>query len=86
MPSVTPLPSILGPDGRLTQQERQRRMSLGLCLYYGQTGHLARACPKQAQRAPGSFEACAAIVDVDLSLPVAPKNELVVVPPGKPTT
>ena len=56
-PSVTPLPGILGPDSWLTQQERQCRMSLGLCLRCGQMGHLARACPKQAQRAPGSFEA-----------------------------
>jgi len=47
--------------------------------------HLARACSKQAQRAPGSFEACAVIVDVDSSLPVVPKNELVVVPSGELT-
>jgi len=38
--------SILGPDGRLTPIERQRRMNLGLCMCYGQSGHLARSCPK----------------------------------------
>jgi len=85
MPSVTPLPGILGPDGQLTQQERQRRISLGLCLCCSQTGHLARACPKQAQRAPGSFEAHAATVDVDSSLPVVPKNKLVVMHLGELT-
>ena len=40
--------SILGPDGRLTPIERQRHMNLGLCMCYGQSGHLARSCPKQA--------------------------------------
>jgi len=83
--SVTPFPSILGPDGQLTQQERQRCMSLGLYLRCGQTGHLVRTCPKQAQRAPGLFEARVAIVDVNSSLPMVPKNELMVVPPGELT-
>ena len=45
-------PGILGPNGHLTAVERNRRLSLGLCLCCGQSGHLARLCPKQASRNP----------------------------------
>lgn len=31
--------------GRLTQQERQRRRQLNLCLYCGEGGHMIRNCP-----------------------------------------
>jgi len=85
MPPTTPLASILGPDGQLTQLERQHRMSLGLCLHCGQTGHLARACPKQLQRNPGTIEAHTALVNAGSSLMESPKNESVVVLPGEPT-
>ena len=36
----------LGKDGKLTPQERQRRMDNSLCLFCGKTGHIAKECPK----------------------------------------
>ena len=36
----------LGKDGKLTPQERQRRMDDSLCLFCGKTRHIAKACPK----------------------------------------
>lgn len=38
--------SILGPDGRLTPQEWQRRFDLKLCVRCGKPGHRAATCPK----------------------------------------
>jgi len=49
--------NILGPDGRLTIEERTCRMNLGLCLRCSQSGHLARLCPKQAGRGTGPMGA-----------------------------
>jgi hypothetical protein len=39
-----------GPRGPLTPEERQRRMSSGLCLYCAEAGHIANDCPKLAAR------------------------------------
>ena len=36
----------LGKHGKLTPQERQRRMDNSLCLFCGKTGHIAKECPK----------------------------------------
>ena len=33
------------PRGPLTTAERERRISLGLCLYCGGSGHVAKICP-----------------------------------------
>ncbi|KAL0188352.1 hypothetical protein M9458_015451, partial [Cirrhinus mrigala] len=35
---------------RLTLQERQRRLSMGLCLYCGQSNHQIRDCPTRPER------------------------------------
>jgi hypothetical protein len=38
----------LGKNGKLTGDERDRRMKEGLCLYCGEKGHVAHDCPKSA--------------------------------------
>ena len=56
----------LGKDGRLTTEERNRRIKEGLCLYCGQKGHNAKDCKKsQAARAR------AAMVSEESSAPTA---------------
>ncbi|KAG2190784.1 hypothetical protein INT47_000266 [Mucor saturninus] len=35
----------MAPRGPLTPEEKDRRRNLGLCLYCGQPGHMARQCP-----------------------------------------
>jgi len=40
------LSSKLGKDGKLTPQERQRRLDNKLCLFCGTSGHVAKDCPK----------------------------------------
>ena len=50
--SSAPLADKLGPDGRLTSAERQRRMDKGLCLVCSQRGHIAKDCPKAKHNLP----------------------------------
>ena len=38
----------LGKNGKLTGDERDRRMKEGLCLYCSEKGHVAHDCPKSA--------------------------------------
>jgi hypothetical protein len=45
------LSSKLGKDGKLTTEERQRRMDMRLCLFCGGPGHTARDCSKSTSRA-----------------------------------
>ena len=42
---------LLGPDGKLKPEERQRRMDNGLCLRCGEPGHRVADCPRNL--APG---------------------------------
>jgi hypothetical protein len=37
---------LLGPDGKLKPEERQRRMDNGLCLRCGEPGHMVADCPR----------------------------------------
>ena len=62
------LASKLGVDGRLTQQERQRRMDQNLCLFCGKPGHMAKDCNKVA-----ATKARAASPTQDSSDSVAPE-------------
>ena len=41
----------LGKDGKLTQQERQRRFDNNLCMFCGGPGHTAKECPKSSSSA-----------------------------------
>jgi len=70
--------NILGPDGRLMPTERQCRMSLGLCMRCGQSGHLARSCPKQAYRSSGVIEARASFIDQSVDSLELSKNDTAV--------
>jgi hypothetical protein len=53
-PQARPRPSHIGPDGRLTATERQRRMDNGLCLICAQRGHMASECPSARYRLNGA--------------------------------
>jgi Retroviral aspartyl protease len=45
-PKKPDLMDKLGKDGKLTQQECQRRQDNNLCLFCGQDGHRVRECPR----------------------------------------
>jgi hypothetical protein len=46
-----PLADKLGKDGKLTQQERQRRFDNNLCMFCGGSGHTAKDCNKSTSSA-----------------------------------
>ncbi|KAI2655942.1 Transposon Tf2-8 polyprotein [Labeo rohita] len=49
--ACTPVPEPMQMDStRLSRTERNRRITLGLCLYCGQNGHLIRNCPIRPPR------------------------------------
>lgn len=39
----------LTKEGKLTAEEKQRRMDTGACFYCGEVGHLTGVCPKKGQ-------------------------------------
>jgi hypothetical protein len=49
--STNPLAEKLGKDGKLTQQERQRRFDNNLCMFCGGVGHTAANCTKASSSA-----------------------------------
>ena len=49
--STPDLSNKLGKDGKLTAEERKRRMDNRLCLFCGGPGHSARDCFKSTSRA-----------------------------------
>ena len=59
----------LTKDGKLTQQERQRRMDSNLCLYCGGVGHKADVCNK---RNSSAAKAKGRVAKVDTPTPAAP--------------
>jgi hypothetical protein len=50
-PKAPDLTSKLGKDGKLTSEERQRRLDKKLCLFCGGPGHTARDCSKSTSHA-----------------------------------
>ena len=71
-----PTTSILGSDGKLTVAECTRRMTLGLCLCCGQSGHLARVCPRQMGRTLGVATARATNLKSGLDTDFVAKNKI----------
>ena len=49
-PSTSETPSHLGKDGKLTEAERQCRIKEKLCMFCGQSGHMAKDCPKSTSK------------------------------------
>jgi len=52
------LTNKLGKDGKLTADERKRRLDNNLCMFCGGTSHFADNCPKKTKKA----KACAAAI------------------------
>ena len=71
---LVPSMNILEPNGRLTNTEHQRHMSLGLCMHCSQSGHLAQNCPKQSQKPPPNVEAWATWVRESPETSESPKK------------
>ena len=44
------------PRGKLTKEERNRRIENNLCLYCGEAGHKVNSCPKRSERSLNSIE------------------------------
>jgi len=59
--------SKLGKDGKLTPQERQRRLDNNLCLFCGTSGHVAKDCSKPSSAAAKAQVAKAEQISVSTS-------------------
>ena len=51
---------LLGPDGKLKPEERQRRMDNNLCLHCGKPGHMVNNCPVTSKAKPKGHAATVA--------------------------
>jgi Domain of unknown function (DUF4939) len=49
----TTIADVLGPDGKLKPEERQRRLDNKLCLRCGETGHVVADCPRTSNPKKG---------------------------------
>ena len=71
-PSAAPRVDLTGKldsQGKLTQQERQRRIDKNLCMFCGGTGHRTDTCPVKA----ASAKARTATASASTSTPPQPK-------------
>jgi len=55
---------LLGPDGKLKPEERQRHMDNGLCLCCGEPGHMVTDCPQNNMPGPLKGRAVSATLQV----------------------
>jgi hypothetical protein len=51
-PAKNSIATLLGPDGKLKPEERQRRLDNNLCLRCGKTGHMVNECPTTSKTKP----------------------------------
>ena len=63
--SSNPLADKLGKDGKLTQQERQRRFDNHLCMFCGGVGHTAANCTKASSSAAKTKARAAQVKEKD---------------------
>ena len=56
------LTAKLGKDGKLTADERKRRLDNNLCMFCGGTGHFANKCHKKAKQAKACTMAAASSI------------------------
>src|SRR5882724_8196298 len=66
--------SKLGKDGKLTPQERQRRLDNNLCLFCGTSGHVAKDCSKPSSATAKARVAKAEQISVSTSGSDSKKN------------
>ena len=72
-PSAAPRVDLMGKldsQGKLTQQERQRRIDKNLCMFCGGTGHRTDTCPVKAASAKARTATASALT----STPPQPKT------------
>jgi len=62
---------LLGPDGKLTPEERSRRLANGLCLFCGQGKHLSADCPKRKKKEASTPALACATITISPSSPAA---------------
>jgi hypothetical protein len=67
--------SILGPDGKLTKEEYQRRLNNKECLICGLQGHRRDQCPKNMSRPAGKLKKLTATATFSISTPAKAKEE-----------
>ena len=51
-PNKSTIANLLGPDGKLKPEERQRQTDNNLCLRCGKTGHMVNDCPVSSKPKP----------------------------------
>jgi transposase InsO family protein len=55
-------------NGKLTREERERRIQNNLCLYCGESGHKVNSCPKRSERSLNTMELCSTFVSHEATL------------------
>ena len=73
-PPKDSLDNKLGKDGKLTPEERQRRMDNNLCLFCGNAGHRATDCQKR-KRSEAAAKAKARAATAEPTADAKPSSE-----------